>query len=148
MASVKRSKPTAGKAKTKKATGAGASEAPVTAEVLQLSVAAGEAREDAGPKVYKMQDLMQEIASQSELKRKDLREAAGLVFEALGTALQDGRSVNFPGLGKITPRKRNERSNGDILTARIKLPAKGLDRSDALSGAAADSGTADEGEKA
>ena len=58
------------------------------------------------PQLFKMQDLMQAIAGQSDLKRSDLREAAGLICDALGAALDDGHAISLPGLGKITPRKR------------------------------------------
>lgn len=77
------------------------------------------------PPLYKMQDLMQAIAGQSDLKRSDLREAAGLICEALGAALEDGHAISLPGLGKITPRKRDSKPSGDLLTARIKLIRKG-----------------------
>ncbi|WP_306044818.1 HU family DNA-binding protein [Nioella sp. MMSF_3534] len=77
------------------------------------------------PKAYKMQDLMQAIADQSDLKRSELREAAGLVCEAIGRALDDGQVISLPGLGKITPRKRDSKPSGDLLTARIKLMNKG-----------------------
>lgn len=76
---------------------------------------------DAHPPIYKMQDLMQQIADQSDLKRSDLRQAAGLICAALGQALQQERVLSLPGLGKITPRKRDTKPGGDILTARIKL---------------------------
>ncbi|MGI3184154.1 HU family DNA-binding protein [Nioella aestuarii] len=77
------------------------------------------------PQLYKMQDLMQAIAGQSALKRSELREAAGLVCEAIGQALDDGQTISLPGLGKITPRKRDSKPSGDLLTARIKLVQKG-----------------------
>lgn len=77
------------------------------------------------PKAYKMQDLMQAIADQSDLKRSELREAAGLVCEAIGRALDDGHVISLPGLGKIIPRKRDSKPSGDLLTARIKLMNKG-----------------------
>jgi nucleoid DNA-binding protein len=77
------------------------------------------------PKPYKMQDLMQAIADQSDLKRSELREAAGLVCEAIGRALDEGHVISLPGLGKITPRKRDSKPSGDLLTARIKLVTKG-----------------------
>lgn len=104
-------------------------EAPATAEVLHLS-APGEAAATAQDPIYKMQDLMQAIADKSELKRGELRAAAGLVVSAMGEALQEGRTVSLPGLGKITPRKRREKPSGDILTARIKLPAAEIARED------------------
>lgn len=75
--------------------------------------------------LYKMQDLMQDIAGQSELKRSDLRDVAGLVTAALGKALDEGRAISLPGLGKITPRKRDSKPSGDLLTARIKLARRG-----------------------
>ena len=77
------------------------------------------------PQLFKMQDLMQAIAGQSDLKRSDLREAAGLICDALGAALDDGHAISLPGLGKITPRKRDSKPSGDLLTARIKLIRKG-----------------------
>ena len=90
-------------------------------------VFAEEADESTLPPIYKMQDLMQHIAGQSDLKRAELRAAAGQICAALGAALQDGRTVSLPGLGKITPRKRTVKPAGDILTARIKLPAPARD---------------------
>jgi nucleoid DNA-binding protein len=77
------------------------------------------------PQPFKMQDLMQAIAGQSDLKRSDLREAAGLICDALGQAMDEGRVISLPGLGKITPRKRDSKPSGDMLTARIKLFKKG-----------------------
>jgi len=91
---------------------------------------------------------MQNIAERADLKRSDLRAAAGLVCAALGIALQDGRTVSLPGLGKITPRKRTVKPEGDILTARIKLPTPVLDRSDALDPEAEDHSTETNDEKA
>ena len=70
---------------------------------------------------FKMKDLMEAIASQSELKRSDLREAAGLVCEALGAALAEGRSLQLPGLGKITERRRESKPSGELIVDRIKL---------------------------
>ncbi|MFO7921634.1 MAG: hypothetical protein R6U99_12655 [Nioella sp.] len=97
-----------------------------------LEVASGQGAEaSTEPPIYKMQDLMQDIEDGSDLKRGELRTAAGLLCAALGTALQDGRTVSLPGLGKITPRKRTVKPQGDILTARIKLPAPVRDRGDA-----------------
>jgi hypothetical protein len=70
---------------------------------------------------FRMKDLMEAIASQSDLKRSDLREAAGLVCEALGAALAEGRSLQLPGLGKITERRRETKPSGELIVARIKL---------------------------
>lgn len=122
--------------RNKKTVESGASDAnmsdPQSAAEIAPLVAGPGASESGGPPIYKMQDLMQDIAERSDLKRSDLRAVAGLVCAALGTALQDGRSMTLPGLGKITPRKRTVKPEGDILTARIKLPTPVLDRSDAL----------------
>ena len=100
-------------------------------EIVKLATDEGAADEttDTGKsdkkQPYKMQDLMQAIADRTELKRSELREAAGLVCEAIGQALDDGQTVSLPGLGKITPRKRDSKPGGDMLTARIKLVQRG-----------------------
>jgi DNA-binding protein HU-alpha len=118
MASVKRSG--AVTKRTKAATKAvQRDETPSTAEVLQLAVPGAD--DAPAPPVFKMKDLMQALTEGSQVKRSDLREAAGLVCAALGQALQEGKTINLPGLGKITPRKREEKPSGDMLTARIKL---------------------------
>ena len=101
-------------------------EAPSTADVLQLAVPGAD--DAPAPPVFKMKDLMQALTEGSEIKRSDLREAAGLVCAALGQALQEGKTINLPGLGKITPRKREEKPSGDMLTARIKLASPGQDK--------------------
>lgn len=80
---------------------------------------------DPTPVMFKMQDLMQAITGQSDLKRSELRDAAGLICSALGVALEEGRTISLPGLGKITPRKRDSKPTGDLLTARIKLVRTG-----------------------
>ncbi|PIV73018.1 MAG: hypothetical protein COW55_14575 [Rhodobacteraceae bacterium CG17_big_fil_post_rev_8_21_14_2_50_65_11] len=140
---MKRSKKT-GESGTSKAN---SSDSQSAEGIVQLAAGPG-ASESAEPPIYKMQDLMQNIAERADLKRSDLRAAAGLVCAALGIALQDGRTVSLPGLGKITPRKRTVKPEGDILTARIKLPTPVLDRSDALDPEAEDHSTETNDEKA
>jgi len=98
--------------------------APGPANVVPLQEGAQDSEGQGAAPIYKMQDLMQAIAGNSDLKRGELRDAAGLVVAAIGDALQAGRTVSLPGLGKITPRKREEKPSGDILVARIKLPAQ------------------------
>ncbi len=71
--------------------------------------------------VFKMPDLMAAIDGTSEMKRSELREAAGLVLSAISDALNTGHTINLPGLGKIHPKRREEKENGDVLIARIKL---------------------------
>lgn len=95
------------------------------ASVKEDGSESAKAETDTKPQQYKMQDLMQAIAGQSDLKRSELREAAGLVCDAIGEALDAGHTVSLPGLGKITPRKRDSKPSGDLLTARIKLVRKG-----------------------
>lgn len=95
--------------------------------VLADAADSTDADAEQAPPLYKMQDLMQQIAEQSDLKRSDLREAAGLVCAAIGQALEQERVLSLPGLGKITPRKRDSKPGGDILTARIKLVKQALD---------------------
>ena len=94
-------------------------------DVLNLSSVEGDQGvDDQGgpdPKLFKMQDLMQAVAENSDLKRSELRSAAGLICDALGQALQEERIISLPGLGKIIPRKRDSKPSGDILTTRIKL---------------------------
>lgn len=73
--------------------------------------------------MFKMQELMAALEGKSELKRAELRQTAGLVLEALGTALHEGHDVALPGLGKITAKRREAKPNGDQIVARIKLNA-------------------------
>lgn len=123
MPGVKTSKPGA-KPGGAKGRSKPAAEAPTTAELMILPATGGEtvSPDTASAPAYRMQDLMQQIADQSDLKRSDLRKTAGLIFDALGQALQEGRTLTFPGLGKVTPRKRDDKPSGTLLTARIKLP--------------------------
>ncbi|WP_071675001.1 HU family DNA-binding protein [Nioella nitratireducens] len=87
---------------------------------LNLSDVPRQEGEEAPP--FRMKDLLDAVGAESELKRSDLRDTAVDLGEAIAGALRDGRTVILPGLGKITPRKREEKPSGVMVTARIKLP--------------------------
>jgi nucleoid DNA-binding protein len=79
---------------------------------------------------YKKRDLMQAVIARSAVKRSDIREVTELVLDEIGNALQAGRELNLAPLGKLSIKRRNEGSNGDVLVTRIKLtkPGTGTDR--------------------
>ncbi len=92
---------------------------------LNISDVPRQEGEDAPP--FRMKDLLDAAGVQSDLKRSDLREAASHLCDAIAAALREGRTVILPELGKITPRKREEKPSGVFLTARIKLANAGDD---------------------
>ncbi|QBY00823.1 hypothetical protein E2K80_08875 [Rhodophyticola sp. CCM32] len=103
---------------------------------VQKRAAAAQAEDlpDTKPEKFKRGDLINAVAARSPVKRSDLRLTVELVLDELGKALDSGKDLVIPPLGKITVKRRNPAKNGDILVSRIKLHK------------AASEGLADEGE--
>ena len=70
-------------------------------------------------------DLLDAVAARCALKRSDLRIAVELVLDELGTALDSGKDLVIPPLGKVVVKRRNEAKNGDVLITRIKRHKRG-----------------------
>ncbi|MBF9050674.1 hypothetical protein GTA62_14520 [Roseobacter sp. HKCCD9010] len=96
--------------------GAAAAKAAVPAKDSAVDAAAGK---------IKRGDLLDAVAARCALKRSDLRIAVELVLDELGTALDSGKDLVIPPLGKVVVKRRNEAKNGDVLITRIKRHKRG-----------------------
>lgn len=73
-----------------------------------------------GSEKFKRGDLLAAVAARSAMKRSDLRIVVELVLEELGKALDSGKDLVVPPLGKVNVKRRNPARNGDVLVTRIK----------------------------
>ena len=70
--------------------------------------------------VMRTKDLVEAIAPNVSVKRKDLRPLMEAVFKAMGDALAEGKSLNIPPLGKILVKKERKGENADTIVLRLR----------------------------
>ncbi|RMA42454.1 HU family DNA-binding protein [Rhodophyticola porphyridii] len=95
-------------------------EAPPEAEPVAEEAGAETGAGGTGSEKFKRGDLLAAVAARSAMKRSDLRIVVELVLEELGKALDSGKDLVVPPLGKVNVKRRNPARNGDVLITRIK----------------------------
>ena len=72
-------------------------------------------------------DLLDAMDDRSPMRRADLKVVMEMMLEEMGKLLDAGDELVLPPLGKMTVKKRVERSGGDMLTVKLKrLPDSGM----------------------
>lgn len=79
----------------------------------------------AQPDRGRRRDLLNAIASRSDLPRDDLKDAMDLILEEMGKMLDAGEQVVLPPLGKLNVKKRVERGAATVLTVKLRRADEG-----------------------
>ena len=81
--------------------------------------------------VMRKRELLDAVISKSGIKKKDAKPVVEAMLEVLGSALQDGRTLNLQPMGKFIVKHEKMLSNGKVLTTRIRqacdLPANDIE---------------------
>ena len=76
-------------------------------------------------------ELLDAVINKSGIKKKDAKPVVEAMLEVLGSALQDGRTLNLQPMGKFIVKHEKKLVNGKVLTTRIRqardLPANDIE---------------------
>lgn len=80
--------------------------------------------------VMRKRELLDAVINKSGIKKKDAKPVVEAMLEVLGSALQDGRTLNLQPMGKFIVKHEKKLANGKVLTTRIRqacdLPANDI----------------------
>jgi len=96
---------------------------PVTAETDVPTEAGGEtetAAEEAN-KVMRKGEFVDLVVAQTNMKKRDVRAMAAVMFKIMGTALTEGRTVAPDGGFKMRPVRQNPYDSGVVVTTKIRV---------------------------
>jgi len=102
---------------------AGATPKPDRPEVETVNGAA--TLEEASVSPLKKRELIDGVAAETGLKRREVRAVTEAVLSVMGGALADGRSLNLEPLGKLRVAKSTDNEGSRVLTCKLrrKTPA-------------------------
>ncbi|HNU08211.1 MAG TPA: HU family DNA-binding protein, partial [Pyrinomonadaceae bacterium] len=70
-------------------------------------------------------DLVERVAKEAELTKKDAEQLVEIVFDSIIDSLNSGEKIELRGFGSFRVRQRNERSGRNPKTgAAVSIPAK------------------------
>lgn len=73
----------------------------------------------------KKKELIEAIVARSELKKGVTRETLDVAFAVMAEALDAGRGLNIPPLGKVTINRERQNAAGDkVLIAKVRIASK------------------------
>jgi nucleoid DNA-binding protein len=102
---------------TKKPT---AKPAPVVEPEIDLSQ---EAEADAAPEQLRIKELLDRVATATDLNKNKVRAIVEATLNELGKALEAGEGANLPPLGKIRIVNSRSEDQGSILTLKLRRMA-------------------------
>jgi hypothetical protein len=76
--------------------------------------------DESGVEMVKVKEFLDLVSAKSDLKKKDLRDAMDAVFTTLGEALDSGKSLNLPSLGKIRVIRKVGAGAAGMLTIKLR----------------------------
>ena len=79
-----------------------------------------DATDAADAPVMKTKDLIEAVAPNVSLKKKDLRPVMEAIFKAMGEAIDDGKSLAIPPLGKVLVKRARKGENADTIVLRLR----------------------------
>lgn len=68
----------------------------------------------------RVKDLIEAIATQTQVKRPDIKAALEAALKAMGDALSAGKVLNLPPLGKITVKRSSSNDNADMAVLKLR----------------------------
>ena len=86
------------------------------------TAAAAEDGVTAAPTLRK-KEFLTRVARRAGSKPNQVRAATEAALAELGAALLAGETVNLPGVGKVTVRKRTEKNGATHIVCKLRLPA-------------------------
>ena len=87
---------------------------------VNLSVVSEPSAPTEPDQVMRKLELLDAVINKSGIKKKDARPVVEAMLEVLGSALQDGRSLNLQPMGKFIVKHEKKLANGKVLTTRIR----------------------------
>lgn len=70
-------------------------------------------------------DLVERVASEAEMTKKDAEQLVEIIFESIIDSLNNGEKIELRGFGSFRVRERNERQGRNPKTGEaVKIPAK------------------------
>ena len=97
---------------------------------VNLSVVSESSAPTEPNQVMRKRELLDAVINKSGIKKKDARPVVEAMLEVLGSALQDGRTLNLQPMGKFIVKHEKKLANGKVLTTRIRqacdLPANDI----------------------
>ncbi len=70
-------------------------------------------------------DLVEKVASEAEMTKKDAEQLVEIIFESIIDSLNNGEKIELRGFGSFRVRERNARQGRNPKTgAAVKIPAK------------------------
>ncbi|MEM9756426.1 MAG: HU family DNA-binding protein [Pseudomonadota bacterium] len=85
---------------------------------IQAEPEPGESPATAAP--FKRGDLLAAVARRSPLPRSDLRVAIDLVLDEIGQALDGGRDLVLPPLGRVKVKRRKAVQGAEVMALRLR----------------------------
>lgn len=76
--------------------------------------------EEASGDPLKKRELIEGVAAETGLKRREVRAVAEAVLSVMGRALGDGRSLNLEPLGKLRVAKSTDNEGSRVLTCKLR----------------------------
>ncbi len=73
----------------------------------------------------KKQELLKKVADQSGMRKNQIKAAVEATLEVLAEALQEGRDLNLPPLGKVKQKRVKETPGARIIIAKIRQSKPG-----------------------
>ena len=98
---------------------------------VNLSVVSEPSAPTEPDQVMRKRELLDAVINKSGIKKKDAKPVVEAMLEVLGSALQDGRTLNLQPMGKFIVKHEKKLANGKVLTTRIRqaydLPANDIE---------------------
>lgn len=112
---------TAAKTSTRRTTAATKQEIAVTAPEVQVEELPVSDLEG-----LKKKELIDMVVARSGVKKRDAKPAIEAALAILGETLSEGRALNLPGFGKLKVTRMKKGDNGQIINARVRQAAAGV----------------------
>ena len=77
----------------------------------------------AGP-VLKKPDFIDSVVTRTGMKKKDVKPVIEAAMALLGDAIEEGREVNFPELGKVKVNREKELSGAKVIVCKLRRVKK------------------------
>lgn len=97
--------------------GAGPVATAAQAAAADLPQTATDGAEDAS---YKKKHLVERVVAISGAKKRLAKDVVEATLAALGEALNEGRSLNLPPLGKLTVNRQKDIASGEVLIVKLR----------------------------
>lgn len=72
-------------------------------------------------------DFIDKIVLRTGMKKKDVKPVIEATMKLLGDALEEGREVNFPELGKVKVNREKELAGAKVIICKVRRSKKGLE---------------------